>query len=127
MIYSTLRKTIRVKSTTQKELAEKIGMTEAGFNRALKNDTLRFKDLRKIAEVLGVNVWELDDDYPGPSIINTTSIKGNSNFNNGNVNGDCNSCEQLKIEIKNLQKQIENCKDLIKAKDEIIQLLKLRK
>lgn len=127
MIYNALKKTIRIKSTTQKELADKIGMTEAGLNRALKNDTLRFKDLRKIADVLGVKVYELDDNYSGPSITNNTSINGNSNFNNGNINGDCNSCDQLKTEIKNLQKQIESCKDLLMAKNEIIQLLKLKK
>jgi len=127
MVYSNLKKILKQKKMTQKELSELIEMSENGFNRSIINDTLRFKDLRKIADVLGVKVYELDDNYSGQSITNNTSINGNSNFNNGNINSDCNSCDQLKTEIKNLQKQIESCKDLLMAKNEIIQLLKLKK
>jgi len=127
MIYSTLKKMIRMKGSTQEELADKIGMTLTGLNTALQRDTLKFKDLRKIADVLGVKVWELDDDYSGQSIANNTSINGNSNFNNGNINSDYSNCNQLKTEIKNLQKQIECSNDLLMAKNEIIQLLKLKK
>ena len=63
MEYRELKKHLRVKKFTQEEIAEKIGMSRAGLNKALLNDTLKRKDLSKIAQILEVEIWELDDDF----------------------------------------------------------------
>ena len=63
MEYRELKKHLRAKKFTQEEMAEKIGMSRAGLNKALLNDTLKRKDLSKIAQILEVEIWELDDDF----------------------------------------------------------------
>ena len=60
------------KGITQKELAEKIGMSAVGLSKAI-NGNPTIKTLEKIADALGVNVWDLfvQDKY-----INCPKCKG---------------------------------------------------
>jgi transcriptional regulator with XRE-family HTH domain len=49
---------------TNKEIAEKLGMTEVNFYKVLKKEDLSTELLKKIAEILGVSVsWFFQSDY----------------------------------------------------------------
>lgn len=56
---SELKRISKKKNIKLKELAEQIGLTEAGFHRAIKNNSLRIEKLFKICEVLEVSPAEL--------------------------------------------------------------------
>ena len=64
MDYSKIKKIITEKNLRVKQFIEdKIGMTEGGFYQAIKNNTLKIRDLEKISEVLGLpmSYWWADD------------------------------------------------------------------
>jgi transcriptional regulator with XRE-family HTH domain len=52
MDYSRLKKAIKDKRYSIREVSEKIGMSEVGFHQSIKNNTLKIETLEKIANVL---------------------------------------------------------------------------
>ena len=64
MDYSKIKKEIvRNNYSVKGFVIEKIGMSEDGFYKALKNNTLKIRDLEKISEALGLplSYWWADD------------------------------------------------------------------
>ena len=58
MDYRKIKEALTSKNISIKRFAEeKLGMTEAGFHQAMKNNTLKVRDLEKICELLDLKVW----------------------------------------------------------------------
>ncbi len=58
MEYRKIKEALASKNISIKRFAEeKLGMTEAGFHQAMKNNTLKVRDLEKICELLDLKVW----------------------------------------------------------------------
>ncbi len=58
------------KGITLKELAEKINLSQAAVSRMLKDDgNPRLSNLKKIAGVLDVELYELFDDYKEDKLV----------------------------------------------------------
>ena len=102
---------------TFKAFAENIGMSEAGLYRAIKNNSLKLRDLEKIAEYLGVSIGELLEEGPAEYKNDIRTQKANESEEN----------YRKKNELEILRLKLESCKKEIALKDEIIALLKSEK
>ncbi len=109
-----------------------IEMTEQGLSSAMKRDTLKVKDLEKIASVLGVPVG-----YFFEEVDLTKKIIGDNNiYSEGTQNAVGNNyanCDKYIKEIEYLKKEItlkdnekESLKETIKSKNDMIEILKDR-
>ncbi len=121
------------KGYTKKYLCEEIGMTTNGFDHALKNMTLKVRDLEKIAEVLEVPVTLFFDSKAVQNFLqqgdNSTSnmagaLTQNGVFGNENRIGTDNESELLQEKNNSLEKEIEGLKAQLNLKNEIIGMLK---
>jgi len=134
MDYSIIKAYLKSIKITQKELSKSLGFSEAGFIKTLKNDSLKVRDLEKIAKYLNIPITEFftksySDEYFFLNKSGSQSIgnKGASNIMNEskgeyltqkNKGGNTqNEIEMLQIKLKALQNEL-------KLKDEIINLLK---
>ena len=59
MIFETVDRLLKERGTTMQWLSEQIGCTRSGLFRALKNETLRVNQLRKICIILNVSSDDL--------------------------------------------------------------------
>lgn len=95
-----IRNILRVKSITVKEFCKKIGITENGFSKAIKNNSLRVETIIKISEVLDVPVSYFFTDSENVPTGNNEEIQG------------------LKAEIFNLKTELlENRKEIERNAD----------
>jgi len=105
MIYNKIKILLNQKNLTIDALSEKIDMTASGFHYAVKNKSLKVKDLQKIAEVLEVPVaYFFEEGEPSP-------VKKNISNNL--------EAENKKLLIENSQLKDE----ISKLKDKIINLI----
>lgn len=134
-----LKQHIKDNKITQAEVANNIGLTESGLHLALKNNTLKVKDLLKIAEFLDIEASELlneQNQYEDASDF--SNYIGNEPDNKGRVESlerelnDCqyhnhtldNDIEKLNQKTERLNQKIEWQEKEIALKDEIIKLLR---
>ena len=85
MYYNNIKKIAGQKKITLRELAERIKMSEAGLYYAFRNDSLKVKDLEKIAEILDVPF----DKFFEKGNIDVNQYGKNSNIirtNEGSIN-----------------------------------------
>lgn len=79
MDYSKIKRISQAKKVTIKSLAEKIGMTEHGLHASIRNNSLKIRDLEKIADVLNIPVVhcfnESDDDDKSLAAMKISSTK----------------------------------------------------
>ena len=112
--FERLKKTIRKKGYTQEEFAKAIGISKVTLNNYLTGRTkLDVETLIKIAQVLGVPV----SYFFGEASLSRVSRSQNV----------VSEAELLKKELEKVQAELEGCRELLKAKDEIIQMLKQMK
>jgi transcriptional regulator with XRE-family HTH domain len=121
MYINRLRELLKINKFTVKEIASLIPMTETGLHQTLKKNTLKVRDLEKIAEILGVSpAVFFDNDHETINITSRNTQKGTGNYKQQGSRKE-NNCgvkvELLKERVKGLEKEIE-------LKDEIILLLK---
>lgn len=62
------------KGITLKSLVDKAGITEAGFYKSLKTNSMNIKTLAAIAEILGVTVSELIGETSKDSLLNKSVV-----------------------------------------------------
>ncbi len=118
---SKIKEEIKSKKYSINEIAELISISGNGLHLALKNNTLKVRDLEKIAEILGVSpaVFFQDDDM---NIYSNSTQVGTGNViqtGRGNV-----SNSSLTTQITALKGIIKNLKEKIELKDQIIDLMK---
>jgi len=111
-ISERIKKVIKNQNLTLSEVSTKIGFTETGFYKMLKNGDFKISTLQKIAEVLGLPVSyffseSTESEHLG-SIIRT--IVPNNQIDSK--------------EIEYLKRENTHLKQLLKAKEEIIELFK---
>lgn len=125
---------IKLKSTIEKNkfsinaISEKIGMTAQGLSASIKNETLKVRDLEKIAEVLKIDVREFFDEN------NANSSEKNFNhnqvmFGNGTQTNNSNNDQRMSItecekEVAHLRERLRDLEQTIVDKNDIISLLK---
>lgn len=128
---SKLKQVIKSKKYSVNEIADMISISGNGLHLALKNNTLKVRDLVKIAEILDVEIGVLfedtrffeDLDGSLHSIKNTQ--KGTGNYiqqgNRKTLNEDAG---KYKTENEVLKEKVKGLDERLKLKDEIIELLK---
>ena len=135
MDYSYIDNIREEKRYTKKMVCEKLGMTTNGYDRAIKNSTLKVRDLEKLAEILDVpvgiffqestkqNFFNEGDNSP-ISIGGSISQKGKF----GNKKGVDTNNDKLMLQERNkfLEEKIEGLLARLDLKDEIIELLKAK-
>jgi len=137
MDYSKIETLRKSKGIAKKFMLEHLEMSRPGFDTALKNKTLKVRDLEKVAEILGVSIISFfeEDNSPKHNIYSKQNGTGNINSIGGdfvnNVKSDSGNSKKenkqlLKERTKNLILEQENnsLKEQLKLKDEIIGLLK---
>lgn len=58
-IRNRIKEFCRERGITQKDLADRLGITDVGLNKCLRGGYPQLQTLERIAEVLEVEVWEL--------------------------------------------------------------------
>lgn len=102
------------KNISLKEICLKIGISEQGFHKMFKTNSIKVDILEKIASVLGVHVnYFFDKDYSVKNLnIITAGHKINGNQNN--INGDI-SINEAKREIIHLRELLAEREKRINA------------
>lgn len=131
MNYNILKAYLKSIKISQKELAESIGFTEAGFNRTIKKDSLKVRDLEKIAKYLQIPIINLlnpqqNENYNLQQTVSKTRGRNNTtnvvNDSQDTYIGDKNNSTKNKLDM--LQLKLDAALKEIELKDEIIKLLK---
>lgn len=106
MNYNLIKITAEKSSIAIKHIAEEIGMSETGLHAAIRNETLKIRDLENIAKVLSVPVSTFFDDAKGSNIIGDLkdSTAVNSMGSNVHINTGNSKKEDVDIEKKQLRK-----------------------
>lgn len=124
MDYNKLKSLIKDRGLTLLKVSSGIGLTETGFYQAIKNNTLKVRDLEKISKILELPVSSFFEEPP-------TMIIQNGNINLNGKNTGSITVSEAKHEIEVLNKEIVNLKEIISGmkreldlKDQIIDLMK---
>lgn len=112
MVYEKLKKEIRKNGYTIKEFAEAIGMSDAGFHKAVREESFNMKYLKKMSEVLKKDFGFFFDEKVDYLLASDTKSKGDI---------------ALKDKVKSLEKIIEEKDRVIQNQNEYIDLLKKSK
>lgn len=97
-------------------MADLIGLTDSGFHLALKKDTLKVRDMQKIAEILNVDISEFfNEDADTASGFNYQKGQGNVNQQGIKNKMGADKSELLKQENAHLKEKIELQAQLIEA------------
>jgi transcriptional regulator with XRE-family HTH domain len=118
MDYSSLKILMKERKITARNLCQKIGITESGLWKMVKNDSMQISVLEKIAYLLDVPMAYFFE--------NNTNGSNNKNSNNSGgmnvtANGDNN---QHQFSIGESEKEIIYLKEIIKLQNELIESLK---
>ena len=123
MKYNKLKLAIKEKGYSISKLAQEIGLTEAGFHQAIKNNTLKVRDLENIAILLDLPIASFFDE--------SNIVLQNGNINLNGKNSGIISISDAKHEIDALHKEVYGLKEVISGmkrelelKDQIIELMK---
>lgn len=127
MIFSRLKKILKTRKITQKELAEKIGVSVTTINDLLKREDLKVSMLEKIAKVLQVPVsYFFDEECNSGQQTNGNGIHTNGSNNKISVQSakkdETIKHLQEKLELK--ENHLEEMRQRILDKEEIIEILK---
>jgi len=118
MNISKLRKLMSTRKVTQKEMAEKVGVSVTTINESLKRGDFKVSILEAIAEVLQVPVSYFFDDKEEITLNNGLNNVANDNTNSTvTINDKTYNVKVLMERIKGLEAQLE-------AKNETIEILK---
>ncbi len=113
MYNNQIERYLKARGFTKKHIAEKMGMSGHGFAEAIRNGSIKLKDLYKLADILEVSLIDIlglqEKDDPG------NSASGKNIMQNSNININAN-----KLEIEILRTQISNHQEILKNKDTII-------
>ena len=98
------------------EIAQLIGISGNGLHLALKNDTLKVRDLQKIAEVLGIDIREFFEKEAN-TVRSYSYQRGTGNVNQQGIKNKigADKTELLKQENAHLKEKIELQAQLIEA------------
>ena len=117
MNYERIKRAAKEKKIAVRNLCAKINLSEAGFYETIKNDTLKVRDLEKIAITLDVPIVYFFDEMVEMSSIeikNNHTVIGEHNGHIYNSENKENIETQLyKERIKSLEEQIILLKDTI--------------
>lgn len=99
-------------------LCNELEMTPQGLRGTLTNETLKFKDLKKLLTVLNLSLSDL-----GETVSTVQNVKGNYNTTAVNSNFSENQAA-YKVELDHKSEKIEILEKQLIDKDEIIKLLR---
>ncbi len=110
MDYEKIKKDVRKNGYTIKEFSEAIGMSDAGFHKAVREESFNMKTIQKMSEVLKKPVNYFFDD--------------NNNFMFADSEQKTKNELLLEQKVKSLEKVIDGKDRVIKNQNEYIDLLK---
>ena len=116
-----LRKKLKI---TEKELAEKVGMSLTGFRQAMAKDDFKVSTLTILAKILKAPVSYFFDETGRNVVSDNKVIYANTNGDNNNINLQLHDCVH---KVRLLEVENEGLKNEIKSKDKIIKLLETKK
>lgn len=122
---------LKKKRETFKWLSTEMGMTEDGLKYSLTKETLKFRDILRLAKILRIQPeYFLALDKKHYSINagdnNLIANEGSSFFNESGKGGK--SKDGFNAEITRLNTELNKCQaELIKTKDQVIALISKRK
>lgn len=112
---TTVDEILKEKNRTFSWLVEKMGKTFDGLKLSLLKESLKYKDIKKMAEILEISpaaLFEAD--------TNTYKSEGRA----GTLAESKSDYQDLKNNLKNCKEMVSALKDQIKDKDTIILLMK---
>jgi len=116
------------KNVSLKELAENIGITYQGLNKCIRKNNMQCSDLEKVTIFLGVPVsYFFEEGVTGGSGVEKNFNHSQINYQQGDGNKNAQHVGDGCVECGRLRREVESLHELLKAKDEIINLLKERK
>lgn len=118
MNYNKIKELAEQKNISVKYILAEIDMTAPGYYSAIKNDTLKIRDLEKIAKILGVPVSYFFEENESKPLV-----QNGKNILNGGNHGTINISEAVH-EIELLKNKVASLEELLKSKNEIIELYK---
>lgn len=129
-IGNSIKETIKRKKLRRKDLANFLNVSEAHISNIYANKTLNIDMLQKICDFMGEDVSTFLQE-PTQYANGDNNIQANGNFFNSSVAEQRSDYENNNKELVKLreiaevrQREIELMKELLKAKDEIIENLK---
>lgn len=117
---------IKESGFTQETFANKVGLTRTGLVRAIEKETIKLRDLKKIAEVLNITIENLFQSiYSDTSYLNQsgTQVIQEGNSNSNKINSDNEKESKCKIELKHMKEKLKVLEQTIEDKNKIIKLL----
>lgn len=109
------------------DFAKSLNMSTTGVYDIFKRDHINTANLIKISEILDVPIsyFFTEDDIPeNVKFFNNGNVAiGNKNTSTNTIN----NSNMFHERMQSLEKEIANLKELIKSKDEIIELLRQKK
>lgn len=123
LIFSDIKKRMNEKNLSVETVAVGIGMTKEGLYAALKNESLKIRDLEKIALILNMDIrefFEVEKMEYNNNIFQTNNNGDNNNLIN---TGTLNRPENLKVSENDYEKEITHLKELLIEKERLIQVL----
>lgn len=115
--FNTIKLLIEEKNFTLNSFAPLLDMTGAGLGAALKKETLKVRDLEKIAEILKMDI----SDFFNSEKINVKVVQNGGGDNHNIVHaGTLGECQErvkgLEAMVSKQEKEIEFLRELLKSK-----------
>lgn len=108
MTYNDLRQIAKLKNILIKDLATEMGVTRQGLQKMIENETIELRLIKKMCEILNISASKFFELGSYGLNVNTGNAPQFSN----------------KMELDSKDKEIEYLKQMLSAKDEIIELLR---
>ncbi|MEI7597263.1 MAG: helix-turn-helix transcriptional regulator [Bacteroidota bacterium] len=133
MFKSELIKSLcKEKGLSLTSLADQIGISNQGMHSLLKNNSTTIATLEKICNILGVTPnYFFEDDKDSANSIHLNSGSGIAQYSAGDIRGNNKIVsdngqyrKEINENIEIFNNRIDGLKELVKAKDEIIDMLK---
>jgi len=125
---SKIKSLIKNKKLGFAEFAQMINLTDAGLRRIINDNSTSINTLEKIASILDVPVsYFFEEGVTGGSGVEKNLNHSQFNYQQGDGNKNAQHVGDGCVECGRLRREVESLQELLKAKDEIINLLKERK
>ena len=119
MLYNKIKLLCDEKRISIPELSEKIGLSKTGLYKSIANKTMKVDTLEKIAETLGVSIYEFFEFD-----INSSTQK-NIDARRDDLQTQLETIELLEKELNAIERDLSYIEKTVKSQDSIIKIKNL--
>ena len=121
-----IKNAIKLKGYTQKELAQKIGMSETALSQALKTGGFKLENLKKLADALDVSICEFFGEEKTERQGNNQIIMNGGSVRSKNIQiqQTIEHSKELEKENEILREKVKSLEDQLRVYREMIEILK---